>query len=91
MNREMKVSTNVGRLSVCKNTDNEPAGITIKLNGTPVIMLEEHKDFCDKLILIKYPNKNVVEDDEYINLSMYDIDYDFVRQELLKIGKEDKE
>lgn len=89
--KNIVVNTTVGDMTLEKNSDNFPSGIVVKLNGAPIVLIEQGKDINgeDKLIIKRYPNKNVINDDEYFNLESYDIDPDKLDPSLIKAMLED--
>lgn len=64
------LQTKLGKLSIEKNSNNKYPGVFIKLNNTPILLIEENED---KIMVKNYENKNTVIDDDYINLDYYDI------------------
>lgn len=87
------LKTMAGAIIVHKNDPIFPEGITIKLNGAPIVLIE-HSEINgeDKLIIKRYPNKKVVNDDDYCNLSPYNIkDEDLDPDIVLSILKDIKE
>lgn len=80
---EVIFNTVVGKLTFQKNNENFPNGLTIKLNNAPIILLEETEDNTgeNKLVLKRYPNKNIINNDDYFNMISYDIDISKIAKE----------
>lgn len=87
------LETIMGAITVHKNEPTFPEGITIKLNGVPIVLIEYAKiNGEDKLVLKRYPNKNIVNDDYYFDLSSYGIkDEDLDPSVVLSILKDIQE
>nr|DAV25187.1 MAG TPA: hypothetical protein [Caudoviricetes sp.] len=81
--KEFILNTIVGELTFETNAENFPNGVTVKLDNTPIILLEEIKDNVgeNKLVLKRYPNKNVLNDDDYFNTFSYDINIATIAKE----------
>lgn len=74
-NSDFELTTEIGTLSFKQNSENFPNGIMIKLNNVPIILIEEI-DFAEemkKLVVKRYPNKNIIDDENYLNLKPYNI------------------
>lgn len=83
MLEKMILQTNLGKLTIEKNESEEFGGVFIKLNDTPILLLEENViDNEYKIIKKEYHNKNIITDNDYINYKLYDIDINEV--EILK-------
>lgn len=83
-NTVMKLDTELGEISIEINNNNMPVGLTIKLNKAPIVLLETKDSDDPKLVLKRYPNKNVVNDDDYMNLESFGIELDKINPELIK-------
>lgn len=82
ISEKAKMDTIFGPLTFERNNEHFPNGITIKLNGAPIVLIEQFKDEDgkEKLVLKRYPNKNVINNDDYFNMESYGIqieDLDF--------------
>lgn len=90
---EFVVKTIVGDLIFKKNNENFPNGLTIKLNNAPVALLEEIKNKTgeNKLVLKRYPNKNIINDDDYFNTESYGIDFSKIAKTTIDAILEDIE
>lgn len=82
----LEIDTAAGRIVIEKNCPNFPNGCMIKLNGSPIVLIEEFKDTDgeDKIVIKRYPNKKSVNDDEYFNMESYDICEANLTPELIK-------
>lgn len=69
------LKTNIGMLTLEIN-EGECPGVFIKLNDVPILLLEENED---KIIVKNYKNKKVIIDDEYVNLDLFGIDLDEIK------------
>lgn len=67
---DIKLETKVGILTVDSDNSTDYPNLTIKLDNIPIVLIENNKD---KIIIKKYPNKKVVQDDDYINLDYFGI------------------
>ena len=95
--KKMIVQTKLGELKVKIDNDSEFPGVTIMLNNCPIVLLEEVETKGEnKIVLKRYPNKNVYTDDEHFNYEKFQIDprvkdKDFVNEILEDIRGEENE
>lgn len=85
INDSLKIETTLGNLIVELNQKDFPEGFIVKLNGSPILLIESTEHINqNKLVLKRYPNKNVIHNDDYINLKAYQIDKDELNEDLIK-------
>lgn len=78
------VDTSVGKLSIEHNPPHLPQGVYIKLNNSPILLVEENDELDNEKLVVKtYPNKFVVQDDNYMNLKSYGIDLNDLKEGLV--------
>jgi hypothetical protein len=75
MIEKYELLTKSGKIEIKIDRNEEYPSICIKLDHNPIVMIEQ-SDFSDKLIFKKYPNKNVIADNNYINNKKYGIESD---------------
>lgn len=85
MGESLEIETTLGKLTIELNEKDFPEGFIAKLNGSPILLIESIKhNNQDKLVLKRYPNKNVIHDDDYMNLKAYQINKDELNEDLIK-------
>jgi hypothetical protein len=84
--KELVINTIVGELTFKRNDDNFPNGVVVKLDNAPIILLEEIENNIgeNKLVLKRYPNRNVLNDDDYFNTISYDINLASIAKETVE-------
>lgn len=81
------LETAVGKISFEKNNSTMPIGGMIKLNNVPILLIEQIDNGAENkqsLVVKRYPHPNVIENDDYINYDMYDINPKTVGASLIK-------
>ena len=87
------INTKLGKLTFETDNDSAYPGVFLKLNGVPLLLLEQNEvNGEDKIVIKNYHNENSVIDDDYMNLDRFDIDMDNIEnireQVLSDIGEE---
>lgn len=84
MKDKIELKTKLGTLEAQIDNDEKYPGMCLTLNGVPILELEQVMvDGEYKIVLSKYPNKNVYIDDEHINKDKFHIDVDMNNKELI--------
>lgn len=61
-----------GKITIEVNQDDKNPNIFIKMNNVPILLIEQTNN-QDKIVIKTYPNNDVYQDDNYLNLDMFDV------------------